>query len=109
MISFYFESILQFFNFLAHLLLNRQYFENSKRETSFIGYSSETTALAVLQATSEIFPVDPAATKKRLPLSQQQCDEVILVYSGHSQPYYWLSHCNIVNNHINARMINLLM
>ena len=31
----------------------RQYFENSTRETSFIGYSSETTALAVMQATSD--------------------------------------------------------
>ena len=36
--------------------LYRQYFENATRETSFIGYSSESSALAVSQATLDIKP-----------------------------------------------------
>ena len=36
--------------------LCRQYFENATRETSFIGYSSESSALAVSQATLDIKP-----------------------------------------------------
>ncbi|KAF6032077.1 hypothetical protein EB796_009577 [Bugula neritina] len=35
-------------------LINRQYFEKSTTETAFIGYSSETTALTIRQATDEI-------------------------------------------------------
>lgn len=44
----------------CYLILNlviyqyRQYFENSTRETAFIGFSTETTALAVRQATEDI-------------------------------------------------------
>ena len=35
------------------LYLYRQYFENSRVETAFIGYSSEMTALTVRQATDD--------------------------------------------------------
>ena len=35
------------------LYLYRQYFENSRLETAFIGYSSEMTALTVRQATDD--------------------------------------------------------
>ncbi|XP_067937583.1 E3 ubiquitin-protein ligase rnf213-alpha-like [Watersipora subatra] len=40
-------------------LENRQYFENATPETVFIGYSSETMALAVRQATTDIARSEP--------------------------------------------------
>jgi len=45
----YFSFVFSFIIFFC-----RQYFENSSTETAFIGYSTETTALAVRKAAEQV-------------------------------------------------------